>query len=407
MKNAQYRYLEGHQILNLKELTDEVNQNFQQNKPKKTLFSKCRTVFVSSNHPTEMVLSYCDPETLETHNETVLLADTEWKISQLKTPEDFQAHYLEKRGIDGGQAMQMMNTLLLDKDTALETIPKKLKPGQFYKLKDKKIKDLESLEVTMSNKQGKWIRSILQRQKNGACIIEKKKKIDNDPKVYSHDDNAVDEEQDLDLDTENPQRVVTENEQVDSSSADKTRRPRPKGTNSQTKDQNVLSKQNKKLKSKKRGRRRTNAVGDKESSSDSNSEINGSNITLTAGTSKDGRRERGRGRGRGNDVEYDDSSSETISERNGSNVSHITAGTSKDGSSKTMSQRKGSSEEGTSCDPTMEVIQKDQCTSDTGLTTIEDTSPQELKQSDDSSSETISERNGSNVSHITAGTSKD
>ena len=334
MKNAQYRYLEGHQILNLKELTDEVNQNFQQNKPKKTLFSKCRTVFVSSNHPTEMVLSYCDPETLETHNETVLLADTEWKISQLKTPEDFQAHYLEKRGIDGGQAMQMMNTLLLDKDTALETIPKKLKPGQFYKLKDKKIKDLESLEVTMSNKQGKWIRSILQRQKNGACIIEKKKKIDNDPKVYSHDDNAVDEEQDLDLDTENPQRVVTENEQVDSSSADKTRRPRPKGTNSQTKDQNVLSKQNKKLKSKKRGRRRTNAVGDKESSSDSNSEINGSNIT------------------------------------------NITTGTSKDGSSKTKSKRKGSSKEGISSDLTMVVIQKDQCTSDTGLTTTEDTSPQ-------------------------------
>ena len=38
MKNAQYRYLEGHQILNLKELTDEVNQNFQQNKPKKPYF---------------------------------------------------------------------------------------------------------------------------------------------------------------------------------------------------------------------------------------------------------------------------------------------------------------------------------------------------------------------------------
>ena len=303
MKNAQYRYLEGHQILNLKELTDEVNQSFQHNKAQKTLFSKCRTVFVSSNHPTEMVLSYCDPETLETHNETVLLADTEWNISKKNTPEEFQAHYLEKRGIDGGEVMRMMNTLLLDKDTALETIPKKLKPGLFYKLSAKKIKDLESLEVTMENKKGKWIRSIVQRQKNGACIIDKKKKIDNDPKVYYHDDNAVDEEQDLDLDTEIPQRVVPENEQVDSSSADKTRRPQPEGTNSQTKDQNVLSKQNKKLKSKKndsnskkpgprkaRGRRRTNAVGDKESSSDSNSEINRSNITLTAGTSKDGRR---------------------------------------------------------------------------------------------------------------------
>ena len=81
-------------------------------------------------------------------------------------------------------------------------------------------------------------------------------------------------------------------------------------------------------------------------------------------------------------MEYEDSSSETNSERNGSNVSHITAGTSKDGSSKTMSKRKGSSEEGRSSDPTMEVIQKDQCTSDTGLTTTEDTSPQELKQSE-------------------------
>ena len=47
-----------------------------------------------------------------------------------------------------------------------------------------------------------------------------------------------------------------------------------------------------------------------------------------------------------------------------------------------MSKRKGSSEEGRSSDPTMEVIQKDQCTSDTGLTTTEDTSPQELKQSE-------------------------
>ena len=81
-------------------------------------------------------------------------------------------------------------------------------------------------------------------------------------------------------------------------------------------------------------------------------------------------------------MEYEDISSETNSERNGSNVSHITAGTSKDGSSKTMSKRKGSSEEGRSSDPTMEVIQKDQCTSDTGLTTTEDTSPQELKQSE-------------------------
>ena len=81
-------------------------------------------------------------------------------------------------------------------------------------------------------------------------------------------------------------------------------------------------------------------------------------------------------------MEYEDISSETDSERNGSNVSHITAGTSKDGSSKTMSKRKGSSEEGRSSDPTMEVIQKDQCTSDTGLTTTEDTSPQELKQSE-------------------------
>ena len=195
MKNAQYRYLAGHQILNLKELTAEVNESFQHNKAQKTLFSKCRTVFVSSNHPTEMILSYCDPKTMETANETVLLADTEWKISNYKTPEEFQVHYLEKRGFTGDQIIEMMKTLLLDKDTALETIPKKLKPGIFYKLSEKKIKDLESLERTMKTCNGKWIRAILQRQKNEACTRVKKKKIDNDPKVYYHDDNALDEEQ--------------------------------------------------------------------------------------------------------------------------------------------------------------------------------------------------------------------
>ena len=89
-------------------------------------------------------------------------------------------------------------------------------------------------------------------------------------------------------------------------------------------------------------------------------------------------RGRGRGRGRRNAVENEDSSSETNSEINGSNITNITAGTSKDGSSKTKSKRKGSSEAGISSDPTMEVIQKDQCTSDTGLTTTKDTSPQEL-----------------------------
>ena len=38
MKNAQYRYLAGHQILNLKELTAEVNESFQHNKAQKPYF---------------------------------------------------------------------------------------------------------------------------------------------------------------------------------------------------------------------------------------------------------------------------------------------------------------------------------------------------------------------------------
>ena len=75
MKNAKHKYLTGHQILDLKKLTDEGNQSFKFNKAKTTLFSKCRTVFVSSNSPIYKILSYLSPETIETDNETVPLAD--------------------------------------------------------------------------------------------------------------------------------------------------------------------------------------------------------------------------------------------------------------------------------------------------------------------------------------------
>ena len=38
MKNAKYKYLAGHQILDLKKLTDERNESFQYNKAKTTIF---------------------------------------------------------------------------------------------------------------------------------------------------------------------------------------------------------------------------------------------------------------------------------------------------------------------------------------------------------------------------------
>ena len=66
MKNAKHRYHAEHQILDPKKLTDEGNKSFQHNKAKTTLFSKCRTVFVISNYPTEMILSYLNPKTMQT-----------------------------------------------------------------------------------------------------------------------------------------------------------------------------------------------------------------------------------------------------------------------------------------------------------------------------------------------------
>ena len=185
MKYAKYKYLAGHQILDLKKLTDERNESFQYNKPKTTLFSKCRTIFVSSKSPTYMMLSYLNPETMETDNETVPLADKEWAISKYSSPEQFQVHYLQKNGFTGDQIIEMMETLMLGKDKALELIPKKLKYGIYYKLSAKKLKDLASLESTMTVNQGKWIRKLLQRQGREDCTIVKKPPIDNDPKFIT------------------------------------------------------------------------------------------------------------------------------------------------------------------------------------------------------------------------------
>ena len=94
MGNAKHKYLAGHQILDLKKLTDEGNQTFQHNKARTTLFSKCRTVFVSSKFPTCMILSYLNPKTMDTDNETVPLADKDWQISTYSTYQQFQALYL-------------------------------------------------------------------------------------------------------------------------------------------------------------------------------------------------------------------------------------------------------------------------------------------------------------------------
>ena len=102
------------------------------------------------------------------------------------------------------------------------------------------------MEKTMTLTEGRWIRTVLQRQRTEGCTIEKKQPIDNDPKVYYHKDNALDEEEDVDLDTESARRLEPEDEQVGSFSADKTRRNRPKGTKYQNKDKNVFTQQNKK-----------------------------------------------------------------------------------------------------------------------------------------------------------------
>ena len=96
--NATYKTLKGHQILDLKELVAPENKCFKHHKAKDTKFSKYKQIYLSSTEPNFMSLGYYDTETGKYPMEAVPLAKDTWEIYDMKTPREFQTHYLKLRG---------------------------------------------------------------------------------------------------------------------------------------------------------------------------------------------------------------------------------------------------------------------------------------------------------------------
>ena len=172
LDNAVYKYLESHQILNLKTLSSEVNQFFKHNVAKQCKFSKCRTVFLTFNHPHSMVLSYFDSELGRLNQEAVLLVDADWPIAKLKTPEAFQGHYLSERGKTDEDINWLLPRL---REVRFEPVlPKKLNPGEVYRLSAKKLDDLKALRVFLTAKGRQWANALLKRQGTENAIPKEK-----------------------------------------------------------------------------------------------------------------------------------------------------------------------------------------------------------------------------------------
>ena len=91
-----YKYLNAHDILDLKELTNENNCSFKHNIAKNCKFSKCRTILLSNTEPQSMTLFSYDKETRLEKVEVVPLADEKWPIATMETAEEFKLHYLTK-----------------------------------------------------------------------------------------------------------------------------------------------------------------------------------------------------------------------------------------------------------------------------------------------------------------------
>ena len=63
LQDTDYKYLNAHDMLDLKELTNETNSSFKHNTAKICKFSKCRTILLSNTEPQKMTLFYYDKET--------------------------------------------------------------------------------------------------------------------------------------------------------------------------------------------------------------------------------------------------------------------------------------------------------------------------------------------------------
>ena len=140
-----HKTLSSDVMLNLKELTDVRNMSFLHNKPVNCLFSKCRTVYLSNSEPNYMLLRFLNPKNDNWSHESVFLAHKDWPISKMKSPSEFQKHYLSKNGKTSEEITVLLPKLVEDKYNTL--LPKKFKPGEVYKLSNLKMKHFSQLDT--------------------------------------------------------------------------------------------------------------------------------------------------------------------------------------------------------------------------------------------------------------------
>ena len=213
IKNVEHVKLESHEIIDLKELTNEKNKSFRHNIAKNCKFSKCRTIYLTSSDPTHMVLSYWDPKIEDWNEETVFLSDNTWPIAEMTTPREYQEHYLSKNGKNSEEIRILLPKLKEDKYDAL--LPKKFKPGEVYKLSKTKLKHLNELSSYVNKAGENWIKSVQDRQKS-AQTKPKIPRRPNDPKLHKDDYNAsCDADDEFLLETTTAKKMVSEEEEMD------------------------------------------------------------------------------------------------------------------------------------------------------------------------------------------------
>ena len=262
LEGVKHKTLISDVMLDLKQLTNEKYMSFLHNTPSRCLFSKCRTVYLSNSYPNSMALRYWDSKKEEWEHETVLLADNDWPISKMTTPTEFQQHYLSKNGKTSEEIETLLPKLKEDKYAAL--LPKKFKPGEVYKLGAKKMKDLNQLDKFLNKAGHDWFKLLKQRQnsdKTKAKIPQNRK----DPKLHTHKYNALCDAPDaFDLETICAKRVGVSDEDIEEDCAERVydeedgnhsssplkKRKTATGAEKQKKDQKVLAKKSRDIKSK-------------------------------------------------------------------------------------------------------------------------------------------------------------
>ena len=192
-------------MLNLKELTDVRNMSFLHNKPVKCLFSKCRTVYLSNSEPNYMLLRFLNPKNDNWSHESVFLAHKDWPISKMKSPSEFQKHYLSKNGKTSEEITVLLPKLVEDKYNTL--LPKKFKPGEVYKLSALKMKHLNQLDTYLNKAGHDWIK-LLKKRQSSTNTKPKTRQNRRDPKLHKNKYNAsCDADDDFVVETVNAKRV--------------------------------------------------------------------------------------------------------------------------------------------------------------------------------------------------------